>query len=108
MEINRPDILAEVTELFEIYERALVTNDVATLDGLFWESPLVVRYGNGENLYGIDALRAFRAARPRNDSRDAGCRTATIGGAGGCGVIPSTLGACIFDDRGARCGSRGR
>ncbi|MET0406787.1 MAG: oxalurate catabolism protein HpxZ [Hyphomicrobium sp.] len=67
MEINRPDVLAEVTELFEIYERALVTNDVATLDGLFWESPLVVRYGNGENLYGIDALRAFRAARPSND-----------------------------------------
>lgn len=67
MEINRPDIVAEVTAQFEIYERALVSNDVATLDGLFWESPLVVRYGNNENLYGIDALRAFRAARPTGD-----------------------------------------
>jgi hypothetical protein len=67
MEINRPDILAEVTTLFDIYERALVANDVATLDGLFWESDLVVRFGNGENLYGIEALRAFRAGRPTAD-----------------------------------------
>jgi hypothetical protein len=67
MEINRPDVLADVTALFEVYERALVANDIATLDGLFWESVLVVRYGNGENLYGIDALRAFRAGRPTAD-----------------------------------------
>lgn len=67
MDINRPDVLAEVNALFDTYERALVTNDIATLDGLFWESPLVVRYGNGENLYGIDALRAFRAARATVD-----------------------------------------
>jgi hypothetical protein len=67
MEINRPDVLAEVTALFETYERALLANDIATLDGLFWESPLVVRYGNNENLYGIEALRAFRAARPTGD-----------------------------------------
>jgi len=67
MEINRPDVLAEVTTLFGEYERALVANDIATLDGLFWESPLVVRYGNNENLYGIEALRAFRAARPTGD-----------------------------------------
>jgi Protein of unknown function (DUF3225) len=67
MEINRPDVMAEVIALFEAYERALVSNDLATLDGLFWESALVVRYGNNENLYGIDALRAFRAARPTND-----------------------------------------
>ncbi len=67
MEINRPDVLAEVTAIFETYERALVSNDIATLDGLFWESPLVIRYGNGENLYGIEQLRAFRAARPAGD-----------------------------------------
>ncbi|MFA5949954.1 MAG: oxalurate catabolism protein HpxZ [Hyphomicrobium sp.] len=67
MEINNPEVLAEVEALFDIYERALVGNDIATLDGLFWESPLVVRYGNGENLYGIEALRAFRAARPTAD-----------------------------------------
>jgi hypothetical protein len=67
MEINRPDVVAEIQALFDTYERALMSNDLATLDGLFWESPLVVRYGNGENLYGIEALRAFRAARPTGD-----------------------------------------
>ena len=63
MEINRPDVLAEVTAAFERYERALVGNDVAELDALFWTSPHTVRYGAGENLYGIAAIRAFRAAR---------------------------------------------
>jgi hypothetical protein len=67
MEINNPEALAEVTTLFESYERAFLANDLATLDGLFWENPLVVRYGNAENLYGIEALRAFRSARPTND-----------------------------------------
>jgi hypothetical protein len=67
MEINRPDVLAEVTAAFEAYERALLANDLAALDGFFWDSPLVVRYGNNENLYGIEALRAFRAARPTGD-----------------------------------------
>jgi hypothetical protein len=63
-EINRPDVLAEVTDAFERYERALVGNDVAVLDELFWDSPHTLRYGVGENLYGIDAIRAFRSARP--------------------------------------------
>lgn len=67
MDINLPDVVAEITALFDTYERALVSNDLSTLDGLFWESPLVVRYGNGENLYGIEALRAFRAGRPTGD-----------------------------------------
>jgi hypothetical protein len=63
-DINRPAVLAEVTAAFERYERALVTNDVAVLDALFWDSPLTLRYGAGENLYGYQAIRAFRAARP--------------------------------------------
>ncbi len=63
MEINRPDVLAEVTAAFQRYETALVGNDVAVLDELFWDSPLTLRYGAGENLYGIEAIRAFRAAR---------------------------------------------
>lgn len=61
--INIPEILAEVTAAFDRYEAALVANDVAALDDLFWDSPLTIRYGGGENLYGIDAIRAFRAAR---------------------------------------------
>ena len=63
MEINRPDILAEVTAAFARYEEALITNDVETLEALFWDSPRTIRYGAGENLYGMDEIRAFRRAR---------------------------------------------
>jgi len=64
MDIDRPEVVAEVAAVFVRYEHALVHNDVATLDELFWDSPHTVRYGAGENLYGYDAIRAFRAARP--------------------------------------------
>jgi hypothetical protein len=64
MEINLPEVLAEVTAVFERYERALVGNDIAVLDELFWDSPHTLRYGAGENLYGYAAIAAFRAARP--------------------------------------------
>ena len=64
MDINLPDIVAEVTAAFARYEMALVTNDVAVLDELFWDSPHTLRYGATENLYGYDAIRAFRAGRP--------------------------------------------
>ena len=64
MEINLPDVLAEVTAQFARYERALTTNDVAVLDELFWGSPLTLRYGATENLYGYAAICDFRAGRP--------------------------------------------
>lgn len=64
MDINLPDVLAEVTAACERYEHALVGNDVAVLDELFWNSPLTLRYGATENLYGYDAIQAFRAGRP--------------------------------------------
>jgi hypothetical protein len=63
-EINRPDVLAEVTAAFERYEHALVNNEVAVLDELFWNSPHTLRYGATENLYGFEAICAFRASRP--------------------------------------------
>jgi len=63
MEINIPEVLAEVTDAFARYEQALVANDVATLDALFWNSPHTIRYGGGENLYGHAEIAAFRAAR---------------------------------------------
>lgn len=70
LEINRPDVVAEVSSIFARYEQALVSNDVAALDELFWASPLTVRYGIGENLYGRDAIVAFRRARsPLNLAR---------------------------------------
>jgi hypothetical protein len=64
MDINIPEIVAEVTAAFMRYEAALVGNDVAVLDELFWNSPHTLRYGVGENLYGYDEIAAFRAARP--------------------------------------------
>ncbi|MEM0990001.1 MAG: oxalurate catabolism protein HpxZ [Pseudomonadota bacterium] len=64
MQINDPQTLAEVTEAFNQYETALVTNDVDTLDALFWDGDKVIRYGMGENLYGQDEILAFRQARP--------------------------------------------
>lgn len=62
--IDRPGILAEVTAAFYRYEEALISNNIAVLDELFWHDERTVRLGAGENLYGIDAIRAFRAARP--------------------------------------------
>lgn len=64
MDINLPDVLAEVTAVFQRYEQALVSNDVVVLDELFWASAHTLRFGATENLYGYDAIRAFRAARP--------------------------------------------
>jgi Protein of unknown function (DUF3225) len=63
MEVDLPDVLAEVTEQFARYEQALVSNDVAVLDALFRPDPRTLRYGIGENLYGYDAIMAFRAGR---------------------------------------------
>lgn len=62
-EVNVPHVVAEVTAAFERYEAALVTNDVAVLDELFWKSPLTLRYGVTENLYGHDEIAKFRGAR---------------------------------------------
>ena len=64
LDINLPDVLAEVTAAFERYEKALTGNDVAVLDELFWASPHTLRYGVTENLYGYEAIRSFRAGRP--------------------------------------------
>lgn len=64
MEINIPDVLEEVTEAFWQYEKALGRNDVAVLQRMFWNSGYTLRYGVAENLYGYEAIAAFRATRP--------------------------------------------
>ncbi len=64
MDINLPEVHAELSAAFARYEDALVHNQVEVLDELFWTSPHTVRYGVAENLVGIEAIRAFRAARP--------------------------------------------
>jgi ketosteroid isomerase-like protein len=63
MVLDDPDVVGEVRAAFDRYEKALVSNDTAALDALFWDSPHTVRYGNNENLYGIEEIRAFRSAR---------------------------------------------
>ncbi len=71
MDINLPDVLAEVQTAFARYEDALVHNRVEVLDELFWDSPQTVRYGVAENLVGIAAIRAFRQGRsPQGLARD--------------------------------------
>jgi ketosteroid isomerase-like protein len=67
MTYSQNDLIAELTQLYQIYETALCSNDLATLDALFWESAEVVRFGATENLYGIDEIRQFRQDRPTQD-----------------------------------------
>lgn len=70
MEINHPEVVAELAALYPLYETALVTNDVDALIGMFWASPEVVRFGATENLYGIEEIAAFRKGRsPANLER---------------------------------------
>lgn len=64
MEINIPDVLAEVTAVCDRYEHALVHNDLAVLDELFWNSEHTLRYGYAENLYGFAAIHQYRAEQP--------------------------------------------
>lgn len=67
MNINQPEIVAEVTQAFQRYERALMANDVATLNELFWDSPHTIRYGLAEQAYGHAAIAGVRAARDPKD-----------------------------------------
>ena len=64
MTINDPATVAELRELYPLYEAALVNNDVETLTQMFWASPHAIRLGAGENLYGVDEIEAFRKRRP--------------------------------------------
>ncbi len=63
MEIDLPEVVAEVRAEFDRYEKALGENDVATLNAMFWKNPRTIRYGGTENLYGHDEIEAFRVAR---------------------------------------------
>lgn len=68
MEIDLPDVVAEVAEVFARYETALVANDLAVLDELFWRDERTVRFGFGETLVGHDAIAADRRRRERQTS----------------------------------------
>ncbi|MBR0646318.1 oxalurate catabolism protein HpxZ [Plastoroseomonas hellenica] len=62
MQIDDPAVIAEARAVFDRYEAALMANDTATLDAIFWNDPRTVRFGITEILYGHDAIRAFRAS----------------------------------------------
>ncbi|MGE0851424.1 MAG: oxalurate catabolism protein HpxZ [Hyphomicrobiaceae bacterium] len=64
MDVDLPDVVAEVGAAFERYEKALVTNDIQVLDELFRMDDRTIRYGIAENLYGHQEVAAFRAGRP--------------------------------------------
>ena len=63
MIVNDPETLTELEALYPRYEEALVGNDVEVLTKMFWASPLAIRFGAGENLYGVDEIEAFRKSR---------------------------------------------
>lgn len=63
-DVDLPDVVAEVTTAFRRYESALMSNDVETLNGLFWDDPATVRYGVLEELYGWSAVAHYRRTRP--------------------------------------------
>jgi hypothetical protein len=63
MQVDIPDVKQEMEAAFALYETALVTNDVATLEALFRDDPRTLRYGVAEILYGMDEIRAFRRGR---------------------------------------------
>ena len=62
LEINLPDVLIDLGLAFDEYEDALVRHDVSVLDKFFWYNPMTVRYGDAENTYGGEAIRAYRMA----------------------------------------------
>jgi hypothetical protein len=70
MRVNDPETMGELQALYPEYEKALVTNDVDTLTRMFWASPHAMRFGAGENLYGIEEIESFRKGRsPANLAR---------------------------------------
>lgn len=64
MEVNIPEVVAEVRALFERYEQALIDKDVEVLDATFWNSPHTIRYAIHENGYGFAEIHAHRVRRP--------------------------------------------
>jgi ketosteroid isomerase-like protein len=80
MTINDPVLLAEVTAAFQEYERALMADDIPAMDVLFHDAPTTNRFGVGEVLYGIEAIREFRKGRGGSPQRKLGTVSITVYG----------------------------
>jgi len=63
MEINIPEIVAEVNEAFMKYEKAILANDVEMINELFWNDEKTLRYGPNGTLVSHAALSAFRRSQ---------------------------------------------
>ena len=82
MTVNDPVLLAEVTAAFEAYERALMADDLPAMDALFHDAPTTNRFGVGEVLWGMEAIREFRNGRGGSPQRRLGQVAITVYGAG--------------------------
>lgn len=82
MTINDPVLLAEMEAAFAAYERALMADDIPAMDALFHDAPTTNRFGVGEVLYGIDAIREFRKGRGGSPQRRLGRVAITVYGDG--------------------------
>jgi hypothetical protein len=80
MTVNDPVLLAEVTAAFEAYERALMADDLPAMDALFHDAPTTNRFGVGEVLWGMDAIREFRKGRGGSPQRRLGHVAITVYG----------------------------
>lgn len=69
MDLNIPEVVAEVGAAFNRYEAALTTNDVPALDSFFWNDPRVIRFSLSDNGYGFEAIMKARRARNNVDLR---------------------------------------
>jgi Protein of unknown function (DUF3225) len=103
MEIDNPALLAEVTAAFHAYERALMADDIPAMDALFHDAPTTNRYGVGEVLYGIDAIREFRRGRGGSPQRTLGKVAITVYGASETGAF-ATADAEFFREGSAQRG----
>ncbi len=57
---NIPEVVAEVTNSFERYNQAIESGDSVALNSFFWNSPLTVRFGPREHLFGYEEIANFR------------------------------------------------
>jgi ketosteroid isomerase-like protein len=63
MKLNDPSVVAEVSQAFERYELALLSNDNDALLGMFLNDPATVRYGVADVQHGFDEIAAFRRSQ---------------------------------------------
>lgn len=65
MEINIPEVHAELLAEFDAYERALASNDIESVNAFFWDNAMTLRYGtrDGECHYSHADIAEFRLKR---------------------------------------------